>query len=348
MRTTVIDPLVDARWSGLFDRSPEPSPFHHPAWLGLIGRTYGYEIRAWAVEDGAGRLLGGMPVAKVSSRLTGRRLVSLPFSDLCPLLLAGGSGSDVAAALLERVAADHREQGLDVELRCESPTQDPDADRGPDRFWHHVVVLGGDLGAVESGFTSAIRRGIKKARREGVTVRRAVDGAGLDAFYRLHQHTRRRLGVPTQPKRFIRGFERLFERGLGSVMLAELAGEPIAAAVFLRAGDTTLYKYGASDAAHLAARPNNLLMYEAIRQACLEGSTRFDMGRTDIGHEGLRAFKRSWGAEEHALAYMRFSHRPARTRRGAGGIPPAAGRLITASPPIVSRVVGEALYRHFG
>src|SRR5262249_46016140 len=134
-------------------------------------------------------------------------------------------------------------------------------------FWHHVVPLEPDVDAVQRRFSkSQVRRGINKAKREGVIIHRRSDIAALDTFYRLHLRTRRRQGMPTQPRRFIRRFGALFERGLGSVALAEWQGKTIAAAVFLRAGGTLLYKYGASDRAYLDKRPNNLLFMEVIRE----------------------------------------------------------------------------------
>jgi lipid II:glycine glycyltransferase (peptidoglycan interpeptide bridge formation enzyme) len=186
-----------------------------------------------------------------------------------------------------------------------------------------------------------------------VTIRRATDVAALDAFYALHVRTRRHQGVPTQPRRFIRGFTGLFDAGLGHVLLAEWEGEVIAAAVFLRAGTTVLYKYGASAREHLDKRPNNLLFSEAIRMACAEGARALDMGRTDLDNEGLRAFKLAWGAEEREIAYTRLSAKPVKAGGGAavkagGGVPATASRLISSGPPVFGRLVGEALYRHYG
>lgn len=338
---TVIDPLTDPRWAALVARAPAASPFHHPAWLGLLARTYGYGIGAWGIEDARGGLEAGLPFARISSRLTGRRLVSVPFSDACPPLSAPGAGAGATTLLERRITADHERDGIDVELRWPLPVGEPGAG-----FLHHVVPLEPDVEAVVRRFAkSQVRRGIAKARRCGVTVRIDSSVGALDAFYTLHLRTRRRQGVPTQPRRFIRAFAGLFAQGLGHVALAEDDGVPIAAAVFLTAGSTVVYKYGASDPRHLGKRPNNLLFMEAIRLACEAGATALDLGRTDPGNAGLRAFKRSWGAEEHVLIYRRLTRRAI---TGRGGLPAGARRAIRLGPPVVGRLVGEALYRHYG
>ena len=119
----------------------------------------------------------------------------------------------------------------------------------------------------------------------------------------MHVATRRRQGVPTQPKSFILRFDELFERDLGFVLIVRDGEQTIAAAVFLSFNGTLIYKYGASDPAALGKRPNNLLFLEAIRGGCAAGMHTLDLGRTDVDHKSLREFKTSWGAHERVLEY---------------------------------------------
>ncbi len=339
-----IDPIADPAWTALLESSPSASIFHHPRWLRLLREQYGYSLRACCVGEGDA-IAAGIPIARIESRLTGRRLVSLPFSDMCPPVLAAGAGRAEALALGEALAEERRRTGLDLTVH-ESLPDAPEAFVQP-RFFRHLLTLARDPAEVESRYSkSQVKRGIKKAQREGLSAERRTDQAALDAFYALHMQTRRKLGVPTQPKRFIRRFAELFDAELGFVELVLDQGRPIAAAVFLTYNGTLTYKYGASDARALGKRPNNLLFAEAIRWACEEGLHTLDFGRTDVDNEGLRAFKRSWGAEEEALSYTYFAERP--PAAGPGLRDRAVGAVIRRSPAGVSRLVGEALYRHFG
>jgi CelD/BcsL family acetyltransferase involved in cellulose biosynthesis len=339
-----LDPVADPSWADLVQRSPAATVFHHPGWLDLLRATYGYAMTACAVRGEDGRLVAGLPVAEVSSRLTGGRLVALPFSDLCPPLVADGAPPGGPSALHEALGVFQARRALPLEVRGtgEVLRRAP----GGERFHHHVLALERDVAAVERRFAKPqVLRGVRRARREGLVAQTATDRSALEAFYRLHVATRRRLGVPTQPRRFILGFETLFAGGLGFVLLVRRDECPVAAGVFLTLGDTLLYKYGASDARFLGLRPNNLLFMEAIRWGCEHGMRRLDFGRTHWDHESLRAFKLAWGAEEHELRYRHVGGLPGRPSERATGM---LGALIRRSPPWVGRAIGEVLYRHAG
>lgn len=338
----LLDPLNDPRWAEFVDRCPQASIFHHRAWLGLLNECYRYPLAAAAVLDAAGRPVAGLPLALISSRLTGRRLVALPFSDVCPPLLVPGGSPEALQVLAETVEGEGRRRDLRLEVRAPFVQ----LGRPVDRFHLHVVDLRDGLGEVERRYASRARRHARKARRMGVEVRQRVDGEALEAFYALHLRTRRRLGVPTQPKAFVRALAGLFARELGFVALARFEGRTVAAAVFLRAGGTLTYKYGASDERYLHTRPNNLIFAQVIEWACDQGLATLDLGRTDFEQEGLSAFKRSLGATEETLAYtyggtVRKPSTPSWTGR-------AATQLIRKSPPAVGAAIGEVLYRHAG
>ncbi len=341
LETRFIDPVEDPDWLALIDSSPTAEIFHHPRWLELLNLQYGYKVQACCVENGRG-IAAGIPIARVESRLTGKRLVSLPFSDVCSPALAPGADPEALDALGRALSEEARRTGLTLTVHGSMPGAPQAFVRTP--FVRHLLPLAEDPGEVERGFTKSRIRGVKKARREDLVAVRRSDLSALDDFYSLHLRTRRKLGVPTQPRRFIRRFQTLFDAGLGFVWMVLDGERPIATAVFLAHNGTLTYKYGASDERALRKRPNNLLMSEAIRWACEAGFHTFDFGRTEIENEGLRAFKSGWGAEEIELPYTYFAEREPS--------PDSAFRdrlmstTIRHSPTFVGRWVGEALYRH--
>jgi CelD/BcsL family acetyltransferase involved in cellulose biosynthesis len=339
MHPALLDPIEDPRWAAFVAGASQASVFHHPRWLALLREQYGYPMTACCATDADGRVRAGLPLALISSRLTGRRLVALPFSDVCPPLGEDGAEQRLPAAL------DDLRASLGVELRVHGPLAGVGGS-GP-AYHHHLVGLEPDVEAVQRRFTRRqALQGVRRAQREGVVIEHRTDPEALATFYRLHAGTRRRQGIPTQPRPFILAFAGLFEQELGFVSLASVEGRPIAAAVFLAHNGVLTYKYGASDPRFLDRRPNNLLFMHAIRWGCERGLHTFDLGRTDLDHESLRAFKLMWGAEERLLQYTSLGEQSA-SRRSVQ--PPAAMRvLIRRAPLILGRGLGALLYRHVG
>ena len=341
--TTVLDPLEDGRWQRLLDASPNATIFHHPAWLSLLREQYRYPIEALCVCDGDGELSAGLPLARIESRLTGRRLVALPFSDLCGPVERVPGEQPPMVMLAELLEERHRADGLDIEVREHVPGLRAQAGT---RFFHHALALQDDADSIRAALPSSVRRGIARAERSGVQVEHHTSERALEEFYALHLHTRRRQGVPTQPKSFIRRFAGLFAQGLGFVLVARVDERPAAAAVFLSYKGVLTYKYGASDQRALDKRPNNALFMSAIEWGCEHGQQVLDMGRTDADNEGLRVFKRRWGATERELGYSLLAQRPVNAARS--GVPGPLRGLISRTPPATGRLLGAALYRHFG
>lgn len=351
LTTEIVEPGSDRRWSALAATAAASSIFHDPAWLRLLAEQYGYEIVACLVRDELDAPVAGLPLAVVRSRLTGSRLVALPFSDACPPLTAPGAPAAAIVALADGLDSLRRALGLELQLRC---AIEIGSARIVPSFHQHVLSLAGGGDPLRERARPAVRRAVAKARRQGVQIERRTDREALDAFYQLHLATRRRQGVPTQPRRFIRAFAELFELGLGFVMLARLGERAIAAAVFLAGSRTLTYKYGASDVAFLDRRPNNLLFAEAIGYGVGQGFERLDFGRTDYDNAGLRAFKLGWGAEEHELAYTYLAPpgREGESGRAVGRAGGFAGRALSATikrgPLGLGRAAGQLLYRHVG
>lgn len=335
--------LDDPQWIALVERMPGALPFHHPAWGSAIARCYGFEAFALALRDSTdlhGRHVAGFPVIELRSPITRRRRwSSLPFTDTCPALVEPEDSPRLAKA----VEAYRLSSGAS-ELEISGPLADLPSATSVQRV-HHVLPLDADVDAVERRYRSSVRRNIRSARGAGLRLRRGTTEAEmLDVFYPLHLQTRRRLGLPPQPRRFFRGIWRdVLAPGLGHLTIVEAGSRAVAAAVFLTWKDVTIYKYGASDPASWSLRPNNLLFAEEIAAAVAVGCTTFHFGRTDVHDEGLRRFKLGWGAEEEPVRSTWFGREPPRERTGP---PPALRTLVRRSPPFVARTVGEALYRY--
>lgn len=325
-----------ADWQAFVGVHPAALPYHHASWAATLADAYGFEPKAFVLHAAGGGILGGIPFVELGGRLRPRRWVALPFTDVCPPLSESAAGADVAARL---VACAH-EAGVGL-LEIHAPVEAPGA-YGYARGFVHELRLG-DPEALFRAFRPQVRRNIRKAQRCGVVVREGARRSDLTrVYFDLHAATRRRLGVPPQPRRFFEALWRhVVEPGLGFLLLAEHGGEPVAGALFLDWNGRVVYKYGASDARRWPVRPNNLLFWECILRACAEGAHTLDLGRTDLDDHGLREFKRGWGAAERPLAYTVFG-RATEPAQHSGRILRTVLRL---APAPLGRAIGTALYR---
>lgn len=337
---TVVDGL-NRDWFAFAQSRPEATTFHHPAWSALLANTYRYRPLV-LIQTDQERIVAGLPMLEVRSWVTGHRFISLPFTDYCsPLSVDADSLGRFAANLMawrERIGSPS------VEVR----------DRLPDlpqvsvtsNALRHVLPLDSDIHRLEKGLSRSWVGGIRRARKEGVEVDMTRSAEGVLSFYRLHCLTRRRLGIPVQPKRYFRNlWERIIEPGLGFTSLARKSGKPIAASVFLSWNGNLIYKYSASDSGHWRERPNHLAIWAAVEWGLSNGCRSVDFGRTLLEHAGLRSFKRGLGSIEMPLEYSFIGPKPRQTIDGS--VMRATSRVIKSSPPIVGRAVGEILYRHF-
>jgi CelD/BcsL family acetyltransferase involved in cellulose biosynthesis len=336
-----LDP-EDGRWLRFVEDAPDATPFHLPAWLRALSATYGYRSLVAAQLDEAGGVLAGLPLVRVVRPLSGSVYVSLPFTDHVRPLARDEQGAIGLASALESWRRTEGHAGVAVRGRLPAMESVHTVEAGV----RHLLEL--QPGANELlRLKPSVARHVKAAERAGVHVRLSRSARDLSSFYRLHLETRRRLGVPVQPRRFLQAiWTDLIEPGFGFVAMAEGPGdEPLAAALFLVHKRTVVYKYGASDASHWHLKPNHLLFREVIRWGCENGIEVLDFGRSDLTSQGLRQFKSSWGAVEVPLVYASLG--------SAGGAPKGGGRLASAmsavirrSPAVVCRAVGELLYRY--
>lgn len=331
-------PVDDARWGEFVSSHPAAGPFHLPAWTTTIADCYGFESFALLVLDSDGEVLAGMPVVEVRTPFRGRKWVSLPFSDSCPLLVRPGTDeADATQSLAEYALSDGTR---DLEVRSDLP---PAPDRHPvSAGYEHRVVLPADPEDLRVRKNHRNMR--NRAYSAGIRVVRGTSADDLATLYRLHTLTRRRLGVPVQPRRLFRLIgERLIARGHGFVATAVLDGEALSSGLYLGYNGTLVAKYHATGPVRSDSGASHLVDWEILSAACLEGYHTLDLGRTDIGADGLRRYKDGWGAVETPLVYTHVSE----TAPGAGF--PTQGdlsrRIVRASPLWVVRALGEVLYR---
>jgi CelD/BcsL family acetyltransferase involved in cellulose biosynthesis len=331
-------------WTAFAGGHPDATPFHRPEWAALLARTYRYPAFVLALTDARGGVRAGLPLVEVRDLRQRRRLVSLPFTDACPPLIA--RDDDTAAQQLAAAVAAHVRRPIEVRGALDAPGWDRHADGVT-----HRLTLGPDAAQVRAGFhRSQVERSIRRAEREGVEVLAGTGAADLAAFYDLHLQTRRRQGVPVQPRRFFEAIRtEMLGAGLGTLLLARHERRAVAGALFLHGNGTLVYKFGASTPDAWPVRPNHAIFWAAIRAGCERGDHVLDFGRTDLDNTGLRSFKAGWGGRELPLIVSTLGIDHAATEAtGPGRAQQAVAHAIRRGPAWVCRGLGAALYRYAG
>ncbi len=346
-----IEPLTDPRWARFVDTHPRGSVFHSCAWLDALQRTYGYEPVAYTTAAPGEDLQNGAVFCRVESKLTGRRLVSLPFSDHCELLVDEPEDVQALAQGLERELRENKWQYFEIrplrEIEIASSLLQSSA-----IYRFHQIDLRPDMETLlKNCHPSSTQRKIQRALREKLTYKEGSGQWFLDSFYDLVIITRRRHQLPPQPKSWFRNLMNCFGNAL-KIRLTLKDGRPVAGMLTLRHKDTLIYKYGGSDSRFHNLGAMHLLYWESIRDAKNSGMQMFDLGRTDADQAGLIKFKNRWGARESKLTYRRyaetgdFSH--TFDQHGAGWKMWLLKQAFANAPRVALPMLGNVLYKHAG
>lgn len=338
----ILDPR-DRGWRELAESHPDGTIFHSAAWAKVLIETYGhvpFYLRYSKGEETAALL----PLMEVKSPFTGTRGVCLPFSDFCaPLIFDGGDPERMRETLF---SLGRKRRWKSIEIRGRAPFV-PESALPSAIHFAHTLDLRRHPDQLFAGFDSSVRRAIRKAKRQGVSARISRSRESMRSFYRLHEKTRRRHGLPPQPLSFFLNLHReIVEPGNGFVVLAEQSAQPVAGAVFLHSGRQAVFKFGASDKAFQADRGSNLMMWRGIEFLAESGAESLHFGRTSQSNEGLRRFKRGWGTQEERLPY--YQCHPASeawvpSRETLSGL---HNHLFRRLPLALNRLAGSLLYPH--
>jgi CelD/BcsL family acetyltransferase involved in cellulose biosynthesis len=297
-----INPLLYPGWDALVEANAESSFFHRTAWARVLHETYGHQpIYFCRFVDG--QLDELLPIMEISRPWMGRRGVSLPFTDVC-VSLQGAKQDRVA---LYELAMEHGRYRRWQSLESRSNNHDCQGASPSLAFYGHTIDLRPGQEALFRSFHSAVRRGIRKAVRTGVRVEFDDRVESIQTFYALHRMTRRRHGLPPQPVRFFESIgQYALTQGHGFVATAFWEDKPLASAIFFLHRRKAIYKFGASDHDFQDLRPNNILMWQAIKRCVDYGFESLHLGRTSLANEGLRRFKLGFGAREDRIEYYKY------------------------------------------
>jgi len=342
LETEIIDPLTSVNWDQEVLSHPDYTVFHSAAWARVLHKTYGHEP-AYLRFSRDGRLAAVLPMMDVRSLITGRRGVSLPFSDFCGPLIFGNENPHFVVSKLSEIARERRWKHFEIrERKTLEPSVPPAV-----TFLGHTLDLRGGEGELFGQLKSSVRRALRKAARNDLRIEITKTREAVLEYYKLHVQTRKKHGLAPQPVSFFLNiYEQMIDKGLGFIVVARLGSRVAAANVYFQFGKKAVYKFGASDEKVQEFRGSNLVMWEGIRFLATSGAESLHFGRTSLGSRGLRRYKLTWGTREEKIEYLKFNCAAGGWVAARDGAPDIHNKVFSRLPLSLNRLAGAVIYPH--
>lgn len=350
MGVFIVNPLADARWDELLIQHPRSSVFHTRGWLSALQETYGYNPVVFTTSASGRPLKNGLVFCEVKSWITGRRLVSLPFSDHCdPLVDSPTERADILADVREHISRNHYKYAEVRPISTEGPEGLAATDLRPsEKFYLHMLSMDPPLETLYRGLhKDCIQRKVRRAEREELRYEQGRSESLLRKFYQLLLRTRRRQGLPPQP---LQWFGHLIA-SMGDQLTIRVASKdnrPVAAIMTLSFKKTVTYKYGCSDERfnHFGGTP--FLFWKTIQEAKAQGMSQLDLGRSETDNTGLVKFKDRLGPSRMDLKYYRLASGTMPKLLPDSRRAQLLKRCVCHIPDAVLVAAGRLFYRHIG
>ncbi|MGE3509280.1 MAG: FemAB family XrtA/PEP-CTERM system-associated protein [Vicinamibacterales bacterium] len=279
----------EAAWTAFVEQSPAAHAYHQWKWAEVIAFGLGQRPCPLISFDAAGAVDGVLPLVRLTSRIFGDFIVSLPY------LNYGGAcaaSPDVERQLVAAAVEMARAKGVQhLELRLVAP----------DGFGLKVksskmamrLKLPADADALWKALGAKLRNQVNRPIKEGMT---ATFGGldELDAFYQVFSINMRDMGTPVYSRRFFAEILRAFPDS-SRICTVYHQGEPLAAGFLVGFRGTLEIPWASSLKKANRLAPNMLLYWSVLKHACESGYRVFDFGRSSPD-AGTYRFKEQWGA----------------------------------------------------
>jgi CelD/BcsL family acetyltransferase involved in cellulose biosynthesis len=338
-----VCPLADPRWPEMLNSRPNTSVFHSVEWLRALQKTYGYEPLGYTRTPPGTPLSNAVVFCRGRSWLTGRGLVSLPFSDHCePLVDDVDQLNELLTPALQELR-DGKIKYIDIRpLSLSFSTASAPAES----YFLHLLDLRPTLDELYKKLHGdSIRRKIQRAERENLTLEAGSSEKVLAAFYKLHVITRQRQQLPPHPLKWFRNVLACLGAA-AQIWLARKDGSAIASIFTLSHKQKMVYKYGCSDAHSHNLGGMQFLFWHLIRHSKEHGFVELDFGRSESTNTGLVTFKDRWGTKRQLITYLRYPARPVTGEQDPSMLMKLGKKVFSRCPQGVLRLAGNLLYPH--
>ncbi|NDV91413.1 GNAT family N-acetyltransferase [Alteromonas sp. 345S023] len=296
---TIADKL---RWDEYVDNHPDSTPYHRFAWQEAVQSAYGHSMAGVIATNSVNKQVCGVfPAVLMKSPFSHKHLCALPYCDLGHGL---ADAPEVIKQMQQRLSDIGKNSGsriLEVRKHTTAP-YDLSALAGQKVRMVLPLPSSGEL--LLQSFKSKLRSQIKKAQKNGLTVRLGNTQNSINEFYDVYAQNMRDLGSPVHAKRW---FEEIVDGYDKNAIISVVFHDekPIGAGIVLCNKQTASIPWASTLREFNRLAPNMLLYWSLLEHCANNGIEHFDFGRSTF-NEGTYRFKKQWGAEPQLLIWDRF------------------------------------------
>ena len=281
------------RWNRYVLKHPSGTIHHQIDWQTIMHRAYGHQSYYFYACTASGSIIGVLPVVRLSSKLFGNLMVSMPYFQR-----GGAIADNVEIEKLLINAANNKARMLAVETieyrddiyRKNMPVQQHKVNM--------ILSLPDSSETLWKSFSAKLRAQIKRSQRE--KPQKQIGRLELlNDFYKVYTRNMRDLGSPPHSKYFIKTILQTFPDKSWLVVIRH-NNQVVAAALLLASKETMEIPLASTIRAANPLSMNMFLYWEILQFAILKGYKKFDFGRSSVD-AGTYRFKRQWGAEPKKL-----------------------------------------------
>jgi len=177
----IVNPLNYKNWDDLILTSDDYSFFHSSAWAKVLNESYGYEPLYAIVVDN-NKLIFLLPLMEISSILTGRRGVSLPFTDYSFPIIKNGLNVKDTFSHISNIAQERKWKTLEIRGQSRLLLQE----KYFSYFYNHTLSLSEDQDQLMRQLSKSAKRSLRKAEEEEITINRSADLQAVKDYFNLH------------------------------------------------------------------------------------------------------------------------------------------------------------------
>ena len=280
--------------------------FYQSLWSQVLKEGLGGQPLYFYLREG-GEIFAGLPGVLLNFKIFKILYASIPYGQLI-------GEKSYYPPFLDLLENEFRRRGIDQVRLIESPFSESYPPESFKRLPAKCTLLdlrGVDKEKIWEGYKKNIRRDVRKAQGNGITIRSGDFRKDVDLFHKLYLASmERNRAVAKYPFRW---FETLYEivakKGLGAILIAEQNGVAVAGVVLIYSASSTHYFHNGSQYEFLKFCPNELLVHFSLENAIGKGNSFFDFMGSDPTDLSLLRFKEKWGAQSRDIfTYVKDYH----------------------------------------